>query len=82
MNIQIKDSVGFSVEDCFKIAKSLLENRPPKKNSFDYGFETHGVFGLVTGLSLTFPIQAQQINKRKSEKSPIVIEIKRHYPLF
>lgn len=83
MNITIKDLIGLSAEDNLKLVRSLLENRKPKEGSFDYGFETHGAIGIVVGIKLTHPIQVYQSNKRKSDKSPIVITIEKHHtPLF
>jgi hypothetical protein len=82
MNISIKDSLGLSAEDNLKLVRSLLDNRKPKEGSFDYGFETHGAIGIVVGIKLTHPIQVYQSNKRKSDKSPIVITIEKHTPLF
>lgn len=82
MNIQIKDSVGFSAEDSLKLVRSLLDNRKPKEGSFDYGLETHGAIGITMGLFLQHPIQVYQSNKRKSDKSPIVIVIEKHTPIF
>ena len=81
MNIQIKDLVGFSADDTMKIVRSLMDNRKPKEGSFDYGLETHGAIGIVFGLKLDYPIQARQTNKRKSDKSPIIITIERHRPI-
>ena len=80
MNIQIKDLIGFAAEDNLKLVKSLLENRKPKKDSFDYGFETHGAIGLVMGIKLPHPIQVWQTNKRKNDKSTISITIEKHTP--
>ena len=82
MNIQVKDLVGLSAEDTIKFVSSLMDNRKPKEGSFDYGLETHGMFEFALGAKLEYPIQVNQINKRKSSKSPIVIEIKKHIPLF
>ena len=82
MNITIKDLVGLSEEDNLKLVRSLLDNRKPKEGSYDYGFETHGALGIVVGVKLPYPIQVWQTNKRKSAKSPIMITIKQHTPLF
>lgn len=82
MNITIKDSVGFPAEDVLKLVRSLLDNRKPKEGSFDYGLETHGAMGIVVGIKLNFPIQVRQTNIRKTCKSPIVISIEKHTPLF
>ena len=82
MNITVKDLIGLSVEDNLKLVRSLLENRKPKEGSFDYGFETHGAIGIVWGVKLPHAIQVYQSNKRKSDKSPIVITIEKHTPLF
>lgn len=81
MTIMIKDSVGIDEKSVLLLAMSLLENRPPKENSFDYGFESHGAIGLTINYSLPFPIQVWQTNKRKSAKDRIAITIERHYPL-
>lgn len=78
MNIQVKDFVGVSLEDTFKLVNSLMENRKPAPCTFDYGLETHGVFPSDIPLKLDYPIQVSQTNKRKSNKSPIVITIKKH----
>jgi len=82
MNITIKDYVGLPPEDNLKLARSLLENRKPEDGSLDYGFETHGALGIVFGIKLPYPVQVFQSNKRKTEKSPIVITIEKHTPLF
>ena len=82
MNITVRDLIGLSAEDNLKLVRSLLENRKPKEGSFDYGFETHGAVGIVDGIKLPHPIQVCQTNKRKSNKSPIVITLKKHTPLF
>jgi hypothetical protein len=82
MNITVKDFVGLSAEDNLKLLRSLLDNRKPKEGSFDYGFETHGVFELISNLHLDYPIQVYQSNKRKSDKSPIVVTIEKHKMLF
>jgi len=82
MNITVKDFIGFSAEDNLKLVRSLLDNRKPKEGSFDYGFETHGAIGITWGVKLPHPIQVYQSNKRKSDKSPIVITIEKHVPLF
>lgn len=81
MNIQIKDRVGFTAVQNMMLMTSLLSNRKPKEGDFNYGFETHGVFGTQFNLELPFPIQVFQSNKRTSEKSPIQITIERHYPI-
>ena len=83
MNIQIKDFIGFTAEDNLKLVRSLLNNRQPKEGGFDYGFETHGVIGLVIGIGtkLDYPIQVYQSNKRKTNKSPLVVTIERHRPI-
>ena len=80
MNIQIKDFVGLSAEDNLKLVRSLLDNRKPKEGSFDYGFETHGAIGVVIGIKLNHPLQVYQSNKRKTDKSPIIITIEKHTP--
>lgn len=82
MNIQVKDFVGFSAEDNLKLVRSLLENRQPEDGGFDYGFETHGAMGFTVGIKLPYPIQVWQSNKRKSNKSPIVISIDRHQRIY
>lgn len=82
MNITVKDLIGLSAEDNLKLVISLLENRKPEEGSFDYGLETHWEIVTVVGIKLTHPIQVWQTNKRKSNKSPIVITIKKHKPLF
>lgn len=82
MNITIKDYVGFSFEDNIKLVNSLIKNRQPKDGSFNYGFETHGVFGITLSITLNYPIQVYQSNKRKSNKSPIIITIEKHTPPF
>jgi hypothetical protein len=81
MKIQIKDEVGLNEKICLQLATSLIENRQPKEGSFDYGLETFGVFG-IPNFTLDYPIQVSQTNKRKTGKSPIVITIKRHYPII
>lgn len=78
MKIEIIDSIGFSPEDKLKLAMSLIENRKPIDGSLNYGFETHGWFGFVYGNKLNNPIQVYQSNKRKSNKSPIIIVIEPH----
>ena len=78
MNIQIKDLVGLSAEYNLKLVRSLLDNRKPKEGSFDYGFETHGAIGIVIGIKLDYPLQVYQSNKRKTDKSPIIITIEKH----
>lgn len=82
MNIKITDKIGLPFETVAQLTNSLIKNRPPKEGSFDYGFETHGAIGLYLGKRLEFPIQVQQTNKRKSDKSPIHIVIERHTPLW
>lgn len=82
MNIQVKDFVGLSPEDTLKLVTSLIDNRKPKEGSFDYGLETHGVFEFGLGTKSDHPIQVNQTNIRKSNKSPIVIKIEKHIPLF
>lgn len=85
MNIQIKDEVGLSATEVSVLVRSLLEKRQPKDGSFDYGLETHGMFemfGITLGISLPHPIQVFQSNKRKSDKSPIIITINRHRPII
>jgi hypothetical protein len=81
MNIQVKDNIGFPIEDTIKLVDSLLRERKPKDGSFNYGLETHGMFGFALSIKLDYPIQVYQTNKRTSNKSPIVITISRHYPL-
>jgi len=82
MNIQIKDFVGLSEEDNLKLVSSLLKNRKPKEGCFNYGFETHGAIGVVFGTNkLPHAIQVYQSNKRKSDKSPIIIKIEKHTPI-
>lgn len=81
MNIQVKDKVGLPVEVVMYVVKSLLENRRPKDESFNYGFETHGVFGLIN-IPLPYPIQVKQSKLRKTAKSPIHIVIERHLHIF
>lgn len=81
MNVQIKDNVGLPIETVLYVVRSLIENRPPKEGSFDYGFETHGAFGILLNIKLPYPIQVSQYNKRKTKKSPIIITIDRHYSL-
>jgi hypothetical protein len=51
MNITIKDLIGLSAEDNMKLVRSLLTNRKPKEGRFDFGFETHGAIGIVTGIN-------------------------------
>lgn len=80
MNISVKDKIGLNQEHIWALVNSLFYNRPPKTGSYDYGFETHGAIGISIGVD--FPIQVFQSNKRTSEKSPIVITIERHKPLF
>lgn len=84
MNIVIKDKVGFNNKDVLSLVDSLFKNRSPKEGSFDYGLETHGVFGvtLISGKILNYPIHVVQTNKRSSHKSPIHIVIERHTPLI
>jgi len=77
MNIQIKDRVGFTEQECLSLVSSLLHNRKPEEGSFDYGGESHGKFGITVGIELPFSIFVLQTNTRKSHKSPIVIEIKK-----
>jgi len=82
MKIQINDRVGLNVHDTLKLVRSLIDNRPPtEERNFDYGFETHGIFG-ITLMKLPYPIQVRQTNKRKSNSSPIVISIEKHTPIF
>ena len=78
MNITIKDLVGLSMDDNLNLVRSLMDNRKPKNDSFDYGFETHGSIGAAFGIELKHPIQVYQSNKRKSNKSPVVITIEKH----
>lgn len=78
MNIQIKDNVGLQPDQIIALVKSLLSNRKPKENSFNYGLESHGAIGLFIGFRLDYPIQVRQSNKRTSDKSPIVITIEKH----
>lgn len=81
MTIMIKDSVGLNEESTLMLVNSLLLNKKPKENSFDYGFETHGAIGIYLNYNLDYPIQVFQSNKRKSAKDRIAITIERHYPL-
>lgn len=82
MTIKIIDRVGIDEVNSLILAQSLIKNRPPKLGSFDYGLETHGVFGLNLGVELNHPIQVCQTNKRKSASSPIEITIEKHTPIF
>lgn len=82
MNIKIIDRIGLEERTILQLVSSLMNNRKPKEGSFDYGFETHGVFGLNLGIELNHPIQVLQTNKRKSAKSPIEITIEKHTPIF
>lgn len=82
MNIQVKDLVGLPAQDIVNLMGSFLQNRKPTEGDFDYGLETHGVFGIVTGIKLQHPIEVKQVNKRLSERSPIHIVISRHYPII
>ncbi|NML69999.1 hypothetical protein HHL23_09320 [Chryseobacterium sp. RP-3-3] len=81
MNLTIKDTVGLNEESVLILVNSLLQNRKPKDNSFDYGFETHGAIGLQVNYNQDYPIQVFQSNKRKSLKDRIEIKIERHYPI-
>lgn len=81
MNVKITDKVGLSETEVLELIISLFKNRPPKADSFNYGFETHGALGLRFMSNLQFPIQVYQTNKRISEKSPIHITIEKHYGL-
>ena len=81
MNITIKDKVGLNEQSVLELAISLLKNRQPKPNSFDYGFETHGAIGINFNNNLKIPVQVHQTNKRANEKSIIAITIERHYPI-
>lgn len=80
MTIMIKDSVGLNEESTMMLINSLLQNRKPKENSFDYGLETHGAIGVNFNYNLDYPIQVFQSNKRKSAKDRIAITIERHRP--
>lgn len=82
MNITIKDNIGLSAEDNLKLVRSLLDKRKPKEGNFNYGFETHGAIGITGGVILPHAIQVYQSNKRKSNKSPIVIIIEKHTPIL
>lgn len=77
MTIKINDSVGFTEEEVLQLAQSLLHNRRPKEG-FDYGLESHGAIFDPFMFKLPYPIVVCQSNKRKSNKSPIVIHIKKH----
>lgn len=81
MNVQVKDKVGLSEIDVLALVQSLLRNRPPKDGGYDYGFETHGAIGISL-FNGSNPIQVRQTNKRKSNKSPIIITIEKHTPIF
>ena len=81
MNIKITDKIGLNEESVLMLVNSLLQNRKPKPNSFDYGFETHGAIGINFNYNLDFPIQGHQTNKRSNAKSVIAITIERHYPI-
>jgi len=77
MNIQIKDHVGLTESECLALAQSLIRNRAPKQGGFNYLGESHGAIGITLGVNLPYPIWVSQINNRKSDKSPIIIEIKK-----
>ena len=76
MKISINCNLKINEEECLRLALSLIKNRPPKAGSYDYGFETHGVFDWNT----PHPVQVYQTNKRCSNKSPICILIEKHTP--
>lgn len=80
MNITVKDSVGFDVQDTLKIIGSFTAKLPDGKS--DYKLQTFGIFEIMTNIKLPYPIVVKQENKRKSDKSPIVISIKKHIQLF
>lgn len=77
MKVTINDSVGFSESEVLKLAISLIENRPPKDGSFNFGLESHGTFGITVGINLPYPVVVRQSNKRKTAKSPIIIQIEK-----
>jgi hypothetical protein len=81
MKITIIDKVGFSAKTNLNLVSSLLENRKPREGSFNYKLETHGAIDTTFGIDLPYPIQVYQSNKRKTDKSPIVITIERHHKL-
>ncbi len=81
MNIKITDKIGFKEKEVLYLVESLFDNRKPKEGSFDYGFETHGVVGIML-FDLKYPIQVYQTNKRKNEASKIEIVIERHTPIY
>lgn len=82
MNIHITDKVGFDPIQTVALVKLFLNNRKPADGTFDYGLETHGLMSKLVGLELPFPIHVKQLNKRKSDKSPIHIIIEKHITLI
>lgn len=83
MTIRITDKVGFEPDVAMGFAISLIK-KGKKENSLDYGGESHGLFDITTvkGKILNKPIFVIQTNKRKTENSPINIEIKYHESIF
>lgn len=79
MNIQITDKLGLPPGKVIQLVSSLLVNRKPVEGSFDYGFESHGVFlEFGIGVEVDIPIQCYQVGKRKKDNSPIKIIIEKH----